>query len=897
MTEHREEQAATTVWGKPVEAVLASLDVTTNKGLSATAVKKRRQQFGRNRLRQVERTSIWAIVSEQFRSLIVLMLVVAAGISFIFSEWVDGIAIVSVILINAAIGFVTEFRAVRSMETLQKMGDIQANVRRDGQVQIVDAADLVPGDIVIVEGGDVITADLRLITASKLQADESALTGESVPVEKQGDVLPEDTVLAERSNMLFKGTGVTRGAGEGVVVATGMNTELGHISALVEEAEAEFTPLEKRLDQLGRKLIWVTLGIIAIVAIAGILRGREVVLMIETAVALAVAAIPEGLPIVATIALARGMMRMARRQALVSRLAAVETLGSTNVICTDKTGTLTENQMTVTKLVLSGNTFHVSGEGLQVTGEFRQNGTAVSAAETTLLSQALRVGVLCNNATLNGDAIGDPVEVALLVAGAKAELRRDDLLTELPEAREVAFDPHEKMMATFHEDRGRYQVAVKGAPEPVLAASKQMMTDEGSRSLSEAESQTWLKHNEAMAGDGLRVLALATKTTEDLDADPYSGLTFIGLAGLLDPPREDVQPAIQACQEAGIQVTMVTGDQAVTARNVGTAVGLLTTDDDLSVIHGHELGNLETRSAEEQQDLLDASILARVTPEQKLSLIDAYQQGGAIVAMTGDGVNDAPALKKADIGIAMGQRGSQVAQEAADMVLQDDAFATIVAAIEQGRIIFNNIRKFVLYLISCNVSEVMVVFLASLVNMPLPVRPLQILFLNLVTDVFPALALGVGRGDPTIMKQPPREPDEPILTRSHWSAIGGYGFLITMATMCALVLALTWLNMTEEAAVTVSFLTLAFAQLWHVFNMRDDDTGILNNDVIRNPFVWGALVLCTGLLLAAVYLPLLSDVLRTVDPGPAGWSVVIVMSIVPLIIGQVWKALAQTRHK
>ncbi|MEJ2747581.1 MAG: cation-transporting P-type ATPase, partial [Anaerolineae bacterium] len=756
------------------------------------------------------------------------------------------------------------------------------------------AAKLVPGDILLVEGGDVITADLRLIEASKLQTDESTLTGESTPVEKQVDELPEETVLAERSNMLFKGTAVTRGSGEGVVVATGMATELGHISQLVEEAEAEFTPLEKRLDQLGRKLIWVTLGIISVVAITGILRGRAIVLMIETAVALAVAAIPEGLPIVATIALARGMMRMARRNALVNRLAAVETLGSTNVICTDKTGTLTENQMTVTQLVLPGQTIHITGEGLQAEGEFRQDGTAVSAAQNADLQQALRVGALCNNASFNGSAVGDPVEVALLVAAAKADMRREDLVSRLPESREEAFDPDKKMMATFHQagGHGRYLVAVKGAPEPVLAAANQIAADENPNDLDESGKTSWLEKNDALAAAGLRVLALATKTTDDLEADPYAGLTFIGLVGLLDPPREDVQPAIEACHDAGIQVTMVTGDQPATARNVGTAVGLLAEDDERPVIHGRDLASQETDDDKTQQRILSAPILARVTPAQKLALIDAYQQNGSIVAMTGDGVNDAPALKKADIGIAMGQRGSQVAQEAADMVLQDDAFSTIVAAIEQGRIIFGNIRKFVLYLISCNVSEVMVVFLASLVNAPLPIRPLQILFLNLVTDVFPALALGVGEGDPAIMRQPPRDPDEPVLNGRHWWAISGYSFLITIATLAALALALLWLEMTVEGAVTISFLTLAFAQLWHVFNMRDNDTGIFRNDITRNPYVWGALALCTGLLLAAVYLPVLSGVLQTVPPGVDGWGLVIGLSLVPLLIGQVWKVFA-----
>ncbi|MGD8465244.1 MAG: HAD-IC family P-type ATPase, partial [Anaerolineae bacterium] len=479
-----------TPWTQPEQEVLETLGVASAEGLDRQEVKRRRQRYGSNRLRSAKSKSAWAILAEQFKSLLVVLLAVAAVLSIAFGEWVEGVAILAVIVINAVIGFVTELRAVRSMEALQRMGHVEAKVRRSGQVQPISAEKIVPGDIVVLEGGDVVTADLRLIEASKLQADESALTGESVPIGKQVEPVDEDVPLAERASMVHKGTAITRGSGEGVVVATGMDTELGHVSALVEEAEEELTPLEKRLDQLGRRLVWITLVIAAVVAAAGILAGREWLLMLETAIALAVATVPEGLPIVATIALARGMKRMAQRQALINRLSAVEALGATNVICTDKTGTLTENQMTVAEIVLADSTIHIGGEGLATKGVFTRNGDTIDPTQHQVLHRLLRVGVLCNNAEFHqnpadgdGQAVGEPLEVALLVAGAKAGLYRDELLEDHAEVREVAFDAQSKMMATFHQKNGEYRIAVKGAPGPVLTASRQTLTRQGEREL------------------------------------------------------------------------------------------------------------------------------------------------------------------------------------------------------------------------------------------------------------------------------------------------------------------------------------------------------------------------------------------------------------------------------
>lgn len=888
-------------WSVPAEEVLSALDVERDEGLSEEEVKQRREEYGSNRLREAETRSAWEILIEQFKSLIVGLLVVAGIVSFIFGDLEEGIAIFVVVVINAAIGFVTELQAVRSMEALQELSTVDAKVRRGGLVEEIPAEKLVPGDIVVLESGDIVSADLRLLEASKLQANESALTGESVPVSKQVEPVEEDVEVADRNSMVYKGTSITRGSGEGIVVSTGMETELGEISTLVQEAEEEVTPLEKRLDALGRRLIWVTLGLAVLVAIAGILSGKEIRLMIETAVALAVASIPEGLPIVATVALARGMWRMARRNALINRLSAVETLGSTNVIITDKTGTLTENQMTVKRINLSCGNLTVEGEGLEPAGRFLRDGEAIDPTDTELVAQTLKVGMLANNANVNLDedtdddqedveAVGDPMEVALLVAGIKAGWRRQELLEELPEAREVAFDPEVKMMATFNRQNGDFYVAIKGSPEAVLEVSEHILTRDGTEPLDEQDREYWLEENTRMAAEGLRVLAMARRETGDLEGDPYTGLTFLGLVGLLDPPREEVRDSIQACQNAGIKVIMATGDQPVTARNVAQAVGLVE-DNEAAVIRGRDFPETDGLSEEERERLLETRIFARVNPRQKLDLINVNQEAGNIVAMTGDGVNDAPALKKADIGVAMGERGTQVAREAADMVLQDDAFSSIVAAVEQGRVIFSNIRKFVLYLLSCNISEVMVVALASLINAPLPILPLQILFLNLVTDVFPALALGVGEGDPHVMERPPRDPQEPVMTKRHWVIMGGFGALMTTAVLGALFLALRAFGMAQERAVTISFLTLALAQLWHVFDMRDRGSDLLNNDVVRNPYVWGAVVLCVGLLLAAVYIPFLANLLSIVQPGLSGWGLILGMSLIPLVIGQVLKEI------
>ncbi|MFW6134243.1 MAG: cation-translocating P-type ATPase [Elusimicrobiota bacterium] len=876
-------------WTYSCQDIIKKLDVSADKGLDLNEVNSRRSLYGYNRLKKTETRSAWAIFVDQFKSIIIALLGAAVLLSFAFGEIIEGIAILAVIIINALLGFFTELRAVRSMEALLKLGVVNSKVRRNGSIQIVPAEELVPGDIVLFEGGDIITADIRIINASKLQADESALTGESMPVSKQTDELIKDTPLSERRNMLYKGTAVTRGSGEGLVCSVGMDTELGNISSLVQEAEEEFTHLEKQLNKLGSRLIWLTLGITALVAGAGIIRGKEFFLMIETAIALAVAAVPEGLPIVATVALARGMWRMAKRNALVNRLSAVETLGATDIICTDKTGTLTENRMTVSSFLLDKGWAEIREDD-----KFYLNDKSISPLKDKVLSNALEVGVLCNNADIKDEkqekGIGEPLEIALLYAGKKAGIERKEFIKNRPEVKEDAFDSSTKMMATFNKQDNKYRISVKGAPESVIEACSGILTDEGKKQISEENKNWWMEQNDRMAEKGLRTLALAQGYADSVEQEPYKDLTLIGLVGMHDPPRIDVKDSIQACKGAGIRTVMVTGDHALTAKNIGLAVGLIENDTQ-DVLQGVELEKIEHMDEESKKVILNTSIFARVSPEQKLNLIDTHQKNGSIVAMTGDGVNDAPALKKANIGVAMGMRGTQVAREAADMVLKDDAFSTIVAAVEQGRVIFNNIRKFVVYLLSCNLSEIMTVFLASIANAPLPILPLQILFLNLVTDVFPALALGVGEGDKNIMNKPPRDPTEGVVKKNNWLSIGMYGFVMTVGVLGSLALAMKGLKFDYKQAVSVSFLTLAFSQLWHVFDMRDSKSNIFVNEITRNPFIWGAIVLCIMLLVVAVYVSGIAKILHLTDPGLTGWIIILSISLAIGIVNQIINSL------
>ena len=711
----------TAPWEVSTAAVLRQLDVSAEHGLSATEVALRQRDHGLNVLQATPRRGLVSILFAQLKSIVVALLLVAGVLALVFGDLAEGLAIFAVVAINTALGFFTELRAVRSMEALRQFARADCCVIRGGKVAKILADQVVPGDIAVFEAGDLVPADLRLLEAAKLAANESTLTGESLPVSKHTDVLPSDTAVLDRHNMLLKGTSVTRGSGLGVVTATGEDTEFGKIFTDVVAAKPQQTPLEKRLDALGTRLVWFIVVLAVLIAFAGIAAGRELFLAIEVAIALSVAAIPEGLAIVATIALARGMWRMADRNALITRLSAVETLGATSVILTDKTGTLTENFMAVSTVLLQQEDVEVKDAHVASKATFSVDSQELDDTTAAVLDDLLTTAVLCGNATLerDGDGVGDPTELALLMAASGREIWRSDAVRSTPELKEDPFDPDRKRMATVNALPDGQLVAVKGAPEAILPCCNAVRTGNDDEPLDRPKLDAWLSRAEQLGNRGLRTLALATKTVGDESTELYSGLTLLGIVGLEDPVRDGVGQAIQRCHDAGIVVIMVTGDHAATAQNIAYETGVIPhADCETACIDGGVVDQLFDDGRLDQ--LLDARVFSRVTPNQKLRLIDMYQQRGHVVAMTGDGVNDAPALKKADIGVAMGVRGTAVAKESAVMILQDDEFKTIVAAVSHGRAIFENIRKFVVYLMSCNSSEVLVISLATVAGAPLP---------------------------------------------------------------------------------------------------------------------------------------------------------------------------------
>ena len=712
---------------KDLNTLLKELQCDPHIGLTPKEIDTRQSLFGRNQLSESKKVSIWQILLRQFQSIVILILIAATFISMYLREWEQSLAIWVVIIINTLIGLVTELKATRSMEALSKIGRTTDKVLRSGIISEINSDELVPGDIVLLEAGDLVSADMRLIESSKLKVNEASFTGESLPVTKSYDYVSRGDQLTDLKNMLFRGTSVINGSAKAVVTSTGMNTEIGKIAELTMTTKDEKTPLEIRLDILGKKLVKVAITMSIMVAIAGAIAGKEIVLMLEVAIALTIAAIPEGLPIVATIALARGMMIMAKKNALITRLAAVETLGATTTIFSDKTGTLTENRMSVVS-------YHCNDFECYPIETLKELPLNLS------LHQCLKIGALCNNAQLGETKIGDTMEIALLEVLNKVGISSESIKNDFPQIKEEAFDFELRLMATYHRDEDKIFVAVKGAPEAVLAHCDKYLVGNEEFCLNSQEVKNWTQINHNQSWQGTRLLGLAYKYVDSTSDVPYQNLVFTGLVEIKDPPCKGIEHIIDQCREAGVRTIMITGDQAGTALSIGRQVHISVGEHN-QVITGKQLS--ETENFDDFKTINECNIFARVTPKQKLQLIDYYQNKGEIVAMTGDGVNDAPALKKADIGIAMGIRGTQVAKEASDVVLKDDKFSSIVAAIFQGRIIFHNIRNFVIYLISCNMSEVLSVGLAAVVDLPLPIHPLQILFLNLVTDVFQALALGV----------------------------------------------------------------------------------------------------------------------------------------------------------
>jgi P-type Ca2+ transporter type 2C len=864
---------------------------TPPAGLADAEARQRLDRYGRNAVEIAPPTSLWKILVLQFRGVVVLLLVGAAVVALLSGDPLDATAILVVLALNALFGFATELRSRRAMEALLRMEALQARVVRAGTTREIDAAEVVPGDLVQVTAGDVVPADARLLDAAELRLDEAALTGESMPVAKQADIVLEpDTPLAERVNMLYKATTVVAGEGRAIVVATGMATEFGGIGRLVGSIPEEKTPLERRLDVLGRRLVWLALGAGAVVAALAALQGVALIRVIEAGIALAVAAVPEGLPAVATITLAVGVRRMARRRALIRRLPAVEALGSVTVICTDKTGTLTTGAMTVTALRLPGRQVEITGAGFTPEGEFREAGRRIQPAQDAALRLTLTAAVLPNAASLaetedGWGIVGDPTDGALLVAAAKAGLQRNKLLQQRPTVAVLPFTTERRLAASFHRtENGGLEAFVKGAPAPVLERCGRILAPGGEKPLAPARRDRALGDNATLAERGLRVIALAYGPVAEPNDRALRDLTFVGFAGMIDPPAPGVRETIGVFRRAGIRTVMLTGDQLVTARVIGRELGVVGPEDE--VVGGRELERIDDAHLQERLEGIGA--FCRVSPESKLRIITAYQRGGDVVAMLGDGVNDAAALKKADVGVAMGRRGTDVARDAASVVLQDDRFQTIGAAVEEGRVIFDNIRKFVFYLFSCNMAEVLVLVGAGLAGLPLPLTPFQILWLNLVTDTFPALALAFEPAEPDIMRRPPRDPEHAILSRGFLRAIAFYGALITAVTLAAF-LAGHPTRADNRQAITMSFMTLALAQAFHLGNARAIGAVVRADRIFSNRYAIGAVILVTVLQVGVAYLPPLRGVLEVATLTAGQWLIVFGLAATPALIGQALK--------
>lgn len=882
-------------WSLDKKKVSSQLDVNDETGLDAEEAARRLRIAGSNQIESVQKFSLVKIITSQFVSPFVMLLAVAAGLSFYFEEWLDGIAILAVIFINAVIGFIMEFQAERSMEALKKLTTVPAKVLRNGALIEIPSNEVVPGDIIFVESGDMIAADSRISKAVQLQTDESALTGESLPVEKQEKICSEDVPLADRNNMLYKGTFVSKGNGYAVVVHTGMSTELGAIARMVQGAEQAATPLEKKIKVFSKKLIWITTGLVIIIFLSGIINGQPLVQMLETSIALAVAAIPEGLPIVSTLALAFGMLRMARHNVIVKKLSSVETLGGTTVICTDKTGTLTQNKIEASFIQVGDTTTRIELDNDSANIKFVDN-TELSKTEGYF--QLLQIASLCNTASYYKDgeneiATGDPLEVGLLKMVFYSSKKPEEFQKQFVKLDEIPFSSDTKVMATLHRsERGLY-VAAKGAVENLLGYCNAVIGDDQSVSLLTEEGRhAWTKAAEERAASGLRMLAFAYSDTNEEDHNYFQNLTLAGLIGFFDPPRPDAAAAISECKSAGIKVVMITGDHHATAKNIAMQLGLAAKD--AEVIHGNEMKPFGELSKEDKERWLQASVFARVSPKHKLDLVTLFQEKKMVVGMTGDGVNDAPALKKADIGIAMGERGTQVAQEVADMVLKNDSFSSIVLAIKQGRVIFENIRKFVIFLLSCNLSELFIVATAAILNLHFQLFPLQILYINLVTDVLPALALGVTEAAPNIMKRKPYPSNTSIVDSQRWIAIFSYSSVITITTLAAVFTSHIWLHLGEhwnkELCNNILFYTLIFSQTLHVLNMSfEKHLSFFESEVFRNKYVWYAIAACVGLAMLSYSVPGLKKVLEVSMYGWRDWSIVLTYSFLSLLIIQLIK--------
>ena len=901
--------------GETAEALHTSID----EGLDANLAASRLASLGPNELTAAPKPPFWKKLLEQFSSFLVIILILAAVVSAIVGEYVEAIAITAIVMLNAALGVVQERRAEEAMAALQQLTAPEAQAVRGGRRHAVPAREIVVGDLVLLEAGNYVPADIRLVESANLRIEEAALTGESVPVDKDADlVLGSESHLGERHNMAYSGTLVSYGRGRGLVVASGMATQIGQIAEMIQSVETEATPLQRKLDQLGKVLGWAALAVSGLVFLLGWARGIEPLEIFLVAVSLAVAAVPEGLPAVVTVTLALGMREMIQRNALVRRLSSVETLGSTTVICSDKTGTLTQNMMTATRLWVDGTTFEIQaasdelGNGADpLDGYFQVDGSQVDLSEFPASTTALWVAVLDNDAEFETSedgsykVVGDPTEVALIVAANRAGARRSELEQAYPRIDEIPFDSSRKRMTTVHkvlkpkpEDASPFYdgslldwevAATKGAPDVVLdlCTHYQTIADE-KQPMGEAVRQRILDANEAMARDALRVIALAYRVEKDVpdNATPETverDLIFIGLIGMIDPSRPEVPPALELARTAGVRTVMITGDYPDTARAIAEDIGLM--QEGHQVLTGRALDDMDAEQLASEVERTD--VFARVTPEHKVRIVAALKDANHVVAMTGDGVNDAPALKRADIGIAMGITGTDVAKETADMVLTDDNYASIVAAIDQGRVIYANIRKFVFYLLSCNGAEILTILIPIMMGLPSPLTAIQLLWLNLVTDGAPALALGLEKGEPDIMDQPPRPASEAIINREMWSRIGIQTVAIGAVSLTAYFIGLRFF---PEFAKTMAFTTIAFSQLLQAFAYRSDRYPLLKIGIFTNRAMLIAVSTSALLLLAVIYVPFLQPIFDTVPLNAAQWAIILPLLLVPAVVAELTKA-------
>jgi Ca2+-transporting ATPase len=904
---------------KPIGEVAAALQAQLEHGLSAAQARERLQQYGPNELTEKPRPGFLALLWDQFNNYLVIILIIAALIALALGEWVDSIAIMCIVVLNAIVGVIQESKAEQALAALKKMSAPNAQALRDGRQVTVPGRELVPGDVVLLEAGNYVPADLRLVTSVNLKVEEASLTGESVPVEKNAAaVLDAEIPLGDRKNSAFMSTMVTYGRGKGLVTGTGMNTQIGMIAEMIQSYEDEDTPLQQKLQQLGKVLGTACIAICGVVLIYGLFRDtrltdvftlglmeylraeqKDIINLFMTAVSLAIAAVPEGLPAIVTICLALGMQQMIKKNALIRKLPAVETLGCATVICSDKTGTLTQNQMTVVQGWAAGKRFKVTGEGYNPQGEFFLGESRFDTTADPDAKLLLQGALLCNDAQLDqGRIIGDPTEGAMAVVAVKAGFDRAALEKTMPRVQEIPFDSERKRMTTIHEDGGRPFAFVKGAPDVVLDLCTHLREDGKTIALDEAKKRQVLGQNRDMASHALRVLGVAHRTLDAVPGNPTpetveKDLTFVGLLGMIDPARPEVIEAVRVANGAGLKSVMVTGDHKDTAEAIAREIGILTPGG--AVLTGPEIERMSDAELAAQAEKLQ--VCCRVSPQHKTRIVDAMKANGHVAAMTGDGVNDAPALKRANIGVAMGITGTDVSKQTADMVLTDDNFASIVAAIEQGRIIYSNIRKFVYFLLACNVGEILIIFGAMLFGMPIPLRPVHLLWLNLVSDGAPALALGMEKGDKDIMQHPPRPPKEPVINRDMAIGIGVIALVDALAILTVFWFALQRYPGSLEAAQTMAFVTLCVSELVRAFTARSEYHSIFSIGLFSNKWMVWAVSASLLLVLLVVYVPFLQPFFDTVPLTGNDWLMMLPFFFASALAMELLKVYFRSRSK